>query len=76
MNWLLATVLLPLVGIALIWVFGDSSRGPARMIALVVSVLTLLMAGGIVRSYVNHHNAPIVAEAANEQIDMTDSLRR
>ncbi len=74
MNWLLATVLLPLVGIALIWVFGDSSRGPARAIALVISILTLLMAAGIVHSYVKHHDAAAVAAAANESIDMSDSF--
>ncbi|HVU87064.1 MAG TPA: NADH-quinone oxidoreductase subunit M [Pirellulales bacterium] len=74
MNWLLATVLLPLAGIALIWVFGDSSRGPARMIALVTSLVTLLMAAGIVKSYVDHHNAAAVEAAANESIDMSDSF--
>lgn len=74
MNWLLATVLMPLAGIALIWVFGDSSRGPARAIALFTSLLTLLMAAGVVKSYVDHHNAAATAAAAHEQIDMSESF--
>ncbi|HEY4308179.1 MAG TPA: NADH-quinone oxidoreductase subunit M [Pirellulales bacterium] len=69
MNWLLATVLMPLGGIALIWVFGESSRGPARTIALITSLVTMLMAAGVVKSYVDHHHA-----TANAQIDMSDSF--
>jgi NADH-quinone oxidoreductase subunit M len=68
-NWLLATVLMPLGGIALIWVFGESSRGPARTIALITSLVTMLMAAGVVKSYVDHHHA-----TANAQIDMSDSF--
>ena len=43
-------------------------------IALVTSLLTLLMAAGIVKSYVDHHNAAATAAAAHEQIDMSESF--
>lgn len=70
MNWLLAAILLPLLGIALIWVLGDATRGPARWIALVTSVLTMLLAGGVVKSYVDSSRPT----AAAEKIDLADSF--
>ncbi len=72
MNPLLACVLLPLVGIALIWVCGDSSRNAVRWVTLATSLVVLALAGRLVYSYVQHHET--VAAAADESIDMSDSF--
>jgi NADH-quinone oxidoreductase subunit M len=53
-NALVACVFLPLVGIALIWVFADSSRHGARWIALWTSLATLLLSAWLVNSFVAH----------------------
>ncbi|HEY1599871.1 MAG TPA: NADH-quinone oxidoreductase subunit M, partial [Pirellulales bacterium] len=52
MNGLLTTVLLPLVGIALIWVF-DASRNAARWIALLTSLVTLAAAAWLLNAFVS-----------------------
>ena len=52
MNELLACVLLPLLGIALIWAF-DASRNGSRWIALVTSLYTLLLAARLVISFLS-----------------------
>ncbi|HEY2840899.1 MAG TPA: NADH-quinone oxidoreductase subunit M [Pirellulales bacterium] len=51
MNELAATVLLPLVGVGLIWAVGESSRNVARWIALITSLVTLLAAGRLLFAY-------------------------
>ena len=52
MNPLVASLLLPLVGVAVIWAFADASRNRARWIALVTSLATLLLSAWVVRSFV------------------------
>jgi len=51
MNELAATVLLPLVGVGLIWALGESSRNAARWIALGTSIVTLLAAGRLMLAF-------------------------
>jgi len=56
MNELAATVLLPLVGVGLIWALGESSRpnaagNTARWIALGTSLVTLFAAGRLMFAY-------------------------
>jgi NADH-quinone oxidoreductase subunit M len=51
MNLLLITILLPLIGAAAIWTWGEEGRGQARWVALTTSLLTLLLAGRVVFTY-------------------------
>jgi NADH-quinone oxidoreductase subunit M len=51
MNSLLITVFLPLAGAALIWVLSEAGRGLARLVALAVSLLTLLLAAVVVLQF-------------------------
>jgi NADH-quinone oxidoreductase subunit M len=55
-NGLLTTVLLPLAGIALIWVF-DASRNAARWIALLTSLVTLAAAAWLINAFVSNSGA-------------------
>lgn len=50
-NPLVITVLLPLLGACLIWAAADTGRVSARGIALLTSVVTLMLAGGLVFRY-------------------------
>ena len=56
-SLLLLTIFLPLLGVGVIWAVAPSGRGAVRLAALVISVVTLLLAGVVVAGYLGQASA-------------------
>ena len=52
---LIAAIFIPFAGAALLWVLAPAGRHAVRVAALVVTLLTLLIAGLVVRNYVGEY---------------------
>ena len=68
---LIASIIVPLIGAGLLWIISPSGRNNVRQLALIVTLITLVLAGMVVKAYPeNGLNAKGLPETAFAVTDM------